>query len=417
VSGSDVARGEKRRLRAEIRAARRGYGPARSEALANALLAHARGDRELARAAFVLGYVAHDGEPDLAPLLEHFRRRGARVLLPRMGPAGLEVVEHEPDAVLVAHPRTGVAELEGPALPLDLLPAGCVALVPCVATDRAGGRLGRGGGHYDRLLPLLRARGWRSVGVCHADHVLDALPAEAHDAPLDRILSEAGWLDVARAAAPPSTAGVVLCGGRSARFGRPKASVDVGGVAMLRRVADVLATCCDELVLVSAPAGAGDEDLEPMRADELGVPLRVLRDGSPYAGPAAALAGALPRVGAEIAFVSGCDSPLLAPSLVRGVVACAARSEDWDVVAPDRGMGLEPLLAAYRVAPMAAALATATRAGPVRLVDALGRGRWRRIAGDELAVLDPDGASFLNVNRPADLDEVERRLRAAPRLS
>jgi molybdopterin-guanine dinucleotide biosynthesis protein A len=279
-----------------------------------------------------------------------------------------------------------------------------------VAADRAGGRLGRGGGHYDRLLPLLRARGWRVVGVAHAAHLLDELPAEAHDARLDRVLSESGWLEIAAHRPPPSAAGIVLAGGRSSRFGSAKAGATVGGVAMLARVVAVLAGCCDEIVLVVAPDASSRDALALARAEDLAVPVRVLRDASAHAGPATALAGALGRVGTELAFASGCDSPLLSPTLVRGLLAHAARCAACDLVAPDRGKGLEPLLAVYRVATMARALAVATDAGPVPLRDALAGVRHLRIAGEELDVLDPDGASFLNVNRPGDLGEVERRL-------
>jgi 5-formyltetrahydrofolate cyclo-ligase len=413
VTGSDPVRAEKRRLRAEFRAARRAYDRARHDALAEALLAHARGDRELGRAPLVLGYVAHDGEPDIALVLEHLRRRGARILLPRVGALGLELVRVTPSAAAVANPRTGVRELSGSAVRMDALPPGGVVLVPCVATDRRGARLGRGGGHYDRLLPLLRARGWRSVGVAHAAHVLESLPVEGHDALLDRVLSERGWLDVADLPAPRDVAGIVLAGGRSLRFGRAKAAAEVAGVPMLERVVAVLASCCDEVVVVAAPDDAARDVLALARAHDSGVPVRLLHDARAHAGPAAALAGALPSVACELAFVSGCDTPLLAPALVRGLVGAAAASPATDVVAPDRGKGLEPLLAVYRVATMAAVLASATRSGPIRLVDALTAARHLRVAGDELAALDPDGASFLNVNQPADLDEVERRLAAA----
>jgi 5-formyltetrahydrofolate cyclo-ligase len=370
-------------------------------------------DPGMARAALVAGYVADDGEVDVGSVLEHFRARGARVLLPRLGERGLELVAAEPGSPLPASARTGVPEPTGPALPLDLLPPAGVVLAPCVAVDRAGVRLGRGGGHYDRLLPHLRALGWCSVAVCHDDHLLDRLPSEPHDFRVDRILTEAGWRDLAPRPALHSTAGIVLAGGRSARFGRAKAGVEAGGVPMLRRVVAVLGACCDEVVLVSAPVGSGvDDALDGALAGAAGVPLRRLHDDRAHAGPAAALAGALPRIDADLAFVSGCDSPLLSAALVRGLLSLADRGEAFDLVAADLGRGLEPLVAVYRVETMAARLRAATESGPVRLVDALAGARVRRVAGGELDVLDPTGASFLNVNRPADLEEVERRLAA-----
>lgn len=64
-------------------------------------------------------------------------------------------------------------------------------LVPGVAFTRSGRRLGRGGGFYDRLLadPELCAV---SFGICFALQVVDNLPTEPHDRPVDRIVTERG---------------------------------------------------------------------------------------------------------------------------------------------------------------------------------------------------------------------------------
>ena len=63
------------------------------------------------------------------------------------------------------------------------------ALVPAVAFDRAGYRLGRGGGYYDRFLPRLSCP---RIGLCYRAFVLSALPAEDWDVPVDRIITEEG---------------------------------------------------------------------------------------------------------------------------------------------------------------------------------------------------------------------------------
>jgi len=68
-------------------------------------------------------------------------------------------------------------------------------LVPGVAFDRRGYRLGYGGGFYDRLLPRLRTD-CRVVGVAFAGQVVDALPAEAHDQRVAALVTEQGWLEV-----------------------------------------------------------------------------------------------------------------------------------------------------------------------------------------------------------------------------
>ncbi|MEO5640193.1 MAG: 5-formyltetrahydrofolate cyclo-ligase [Sphingomicrobium sp.] len=71
-----------------------------------------------------------------------------------------------------------------------------LVLVPLLAVDRSGNRLGQGGGHYDRALPALRANGARIIGVGWAVQLLDiALPAEPWDVRLDAFASPDGILE------------------------------------------------------------------------------------------------------------------------------------------------------------------------------------------------------------------------------
>ena len=68
-----------------------------------------------------------------------------------------------------------------------------IVIVPLVAFDRAGGRLGYGGGFYDRTLEQLRARrATLAIGFAFAAQEADALPLEATDQPLNMIVTEAG---------------------------------------------------------------------------------------------------------------------------------------------------------------------------------------------------------------------------------
>lgn len=190
---------EKRRLRAELRAFRRALD-------ASALARAAAGVRDaaarlatLAAARTVAGYAASDGEIDVAPVLAAARARGATILLPRRRRgATLELVPVPADLVLQVVRGAGVMEPDGDAADLATLATPAVVLTPAVALDRAGGRLGRGGGDYDRLLPVLRAHGWTIVGVCHAAQLQERLPLEAHDSPVDAILTEDGLVVPAR---------------------------------------------------------------------------------------------------------------------------------------------------------------------------------------------------------------------------
>lgn len=74
-----------------------------------------------------------------------------------------------------------------------------IVLVPLIAVDRAGTRLGQGGGHYDRTLAALRAAGpVLAVGVAWDVQVVAALPAEPWDEPLDALATPSGWRELPR---------------------------------------------------------------------------------------------------------------------------------------------------------------------------------------------------------------------------
>lgn len=73
-----------------------------------------------------------------------------------------------------------------------------LVLVPALAVDRAGHRLGRGGGSYDRALTRVQATA-TVLAVVHDDEVLDAVPSEPHDRPVDGVLTPSGVLYFATA--------------------------------------------------------------------------------------------------------------------------------------------------------------------------------------------------------------------------
>lgn len=188
-------REEKARLRAELRAARRALPEAALARAATAVAALAARFAPLSGARTIAGYVACDGEIDVAAILAAARSRGATTLLPRrVAPGVLELVPAPDGATLCASGPAGIPEPDGSACELALVPPPAVALAPAVALDRHGFRLGRGGGDYDRLVPRLHALGWTIVGVCHASAIVDALPVEPHDQRVDAILTEAGLL-------------------------------------------------------------------------------------------------------------------------------------------------------------------------------------------------------------------------------
>jgi 5-formyltetrahydrofolate cyclo-ligase len=124
-------------------------------------------------------YAAFGTEPDTRPLLDALRLRGVRVLLPVLLPDGdLDWATYEGWDRLVPGLR-GLREPAGPKLGVQAVAEADVVLVPALAVDRAGRRLGRGGGSFDRA--LCRVDCSRALAIVYDDEVLAEVPAEPHD--------------------------------------------------------------------------------------------------------------------------------------------------------------------------------------------------------------------------------------------
>jgi 5-formyltetrahydrofolate cyclo-ligase len=134
------------------------------------------------------GYASIRNEIDITPYLDVQRRRGHHVYLPRVvGPGAVEFVEVEDFAALVPGPF-GIPEPVGPATPLERIE---IFLVPGLAFDRQGTRLGFGLGYYDRILrPEGHARPL-AIAIAYDWQVVDGeLPSEPHDIPMDAIATD-----------------------------------------------------------------------------------------------------------------------------------------------------------------------------------------------------------------------------------
>ncbi len=149
---------------------------------------------ELAAAGTVAAYVSVGGEPGTRALLDALHRRGTRVLLPVLrddndldwshytGPASLERTDR------------GLLEAAGPRLGVDAVLEADVVLLPGLAVDAGGTRLGRGGGSYDRVLARLARAGAdpRLVVLLYAHEVVGHVPAEPHDRPVHAVVTPEG---------------------------------------------------------------------------------------------------------------------------------------------------------------------------------------------------------------------------------
>ncbi|NEC11649.1 5-formyltetrahydrofolate cyclo-ligase, partial [Streptomyces sp. SID8014] len=156
MSGTDDA---KRRLRRELLAVRSRLTGEDARETAAVLARHALLLPELAGAGTVAAYVSVGGEPGTRALLEELRARGTRVLLPVLLPDDdLDWAVYEGPDSLAEVGRAGrltLREPSGPRLGPEAVTGVDAVLLPGLAADRAGRRLGRGGGSYDRVLARL----------------------------------------------------------------------------------------------------------------------------------------------------------------------------------------------------------------------------------------------------------------------
>jgi 5-formyltetrahydrofolate cyclo-ligase len=150
---------------------------------------------EVRAAGTMLLYAALPGEVPTAAFAAEARRRGTRLIYPRCLPErrmALHLVGD--DEQLETGGSYGILE-PPPACPIVHVEEVDVALIPGLAWDRAGTRLGRGAGYYDRLLADPAWRGFR-CGIFLSAQELPGLPAGPWDVPLQAVVTEAGVLRI-----------------------------------------------------------------------------------------------------------------------------------------------------------------------------------------------------------------------------
>lgn len=188
---------QKRALRARMVAWRDRVTPEQRSETAAALawsgLAFAR---PMKPAAVVSGFASLPNELDCMPLLHRLAGQGCRVALPLVRGKGmpLEFRAWAPGDAMdagvwgIAQPKADKAVLQPDVL-----------LVPLLAVDREGRRLGYGGGFYDRTLAGLRKdKAVVAIGLAYDEQVIDAVPHLDYDEPLDWVLTPSGALRCGR---------------------------------------------------------------------------------------------------------------------------------------------------------------------------------------------------------------------------
>jgi 5-formyltetrahydrofolate cyclo-ligase len=185
-----MATASKAALRERLLAARRSVADDVRAGEARSLTEHL--DAAVSSGSTVCAYVPVGVEPGSIEMLDVLLRRTGRVLLPVArtaaddSPVALQWGEYRPGQLVAA--RFGLLEPAEPWLPATTMAEASVVLVPALAVDRMGVRLGRGPGFYDRTLVHRDPRA-RLIAVIRDQELLDELPHEAHDVPMTHALT------------------------------------------------------------------------------------------------------------------------------------------------------------------------------------------------------------------------------------
>lgn len=149
-------------------------------------------------ASTILAYASFGTELSLDPFITHALDAGKRIAIPaidwaRKSMCAKQITNLDTDLIAgrygIRVPREGCPVVEPEQID--------VILVPGLAFDRAGNRLGRGAGFYDRSISALKESGHNPtlIGVCYHAQIVESVPTEAHDHRVDRVITELGPLD------------------------------------------------------------------------------------------------------------------------------------------------------------------------------------------------------------------------------
>jgi len=174
---------DKKELRRFVKSRVASLSAAQREVESAAVWAAVESLPEFAAAAVVLTYMSLPDELPTWEVVRRWHEAGKRVVLPRViSESGMELREYCPDRMVSG--AFGILEPGVDCPSVDPSEVG-IAIVPGLAFDRTGMRLGRGKGYYDRLLPLLHCP---LVGVCYSVSVVDEVPGEAWDVSMDKVI-------------------------------------------------------------------------------------------------------------------------------------------------------------------------------------------------------------------------------------
>jgi 5-formyltetrahydrofolate cyclo-ligase len=192
---SDELKRAKRRLRREVLSRRDALDEGIRVRAGDAITQGVLSLPEVVAATHVMAFWSFGSEVPTSSLLTALSDRGVRVALPRIEDGDLEVRAWSPGDPMTETSFGALEPAEGARVDPGALD---VVVVPAVAFDRHGRRVGYGAGFYDRFLPRLRPEAAR-IGIAYAVQMLDRdLPSGAFDQPVDAVVTEVGVVRVPR---------------------------------------------------------------------------------------------------------------------------------------------------------------------------------------------------------------------------
>ena len=185
--------------------------------------------------------------------------------------------------------------------------------------------------------------------------------------------------------------GVVLAGGESRRMGQHKAWLSTGGETLLARTVRTVSHACSKVIVVGTPG----QDLPA-------VPAIITRDAVAGEGPLRGIEAGITAARTHAVFVCAVDVPFLK---VRLASFLADHLEKFQAVVPRWDGHVHPLQAIYAVEVLPV-IQMLLRKGNRRLTDLLAQLQVCYMEEDSIRGVDPQGASFINVNTPRDWEAV-----------
>ncbi len=187
--------------------------------------------------------------------------------------------------------------------------------------------------------------------------------------------------------------GVILAGGKSGRFGKNKALVEIQGIRLIDRVVGVLGSIFKKIILISNT---------PHEYGYLHIP--IYEDIIKGLGPIGGLQTGLTVIADDTGFFVACDMPYLNRDLIRHMIES---KDSYDGVVPRMGWKIEALHAIFTKKCLPAINQSIT-SGKYQLITFLDKVRINYIDEDRIKIFDPELRSFININRPHQLDSPQK---------